>query len=70
MSKRTLAESNKYLRDPDTRQQIIKRTVVSSSAIEGVGKAARSGADAAFKKDSSTGRWAIKKGTKPSKPRP
>jgi hypothetical protein len=70
MSKRSLAESNKHLRTAESRHEIIKRAVVSSSAIEGVGKAARTGATAAFKRDSSTGRFLTKReDPKTSKPR-
>lgn len=43
MSKKSLLETNPYLKDPLKRQEIIKTVVLSSSAIEGVHSAAEEG---------------------------
>lgn len=40
MSKKSLLETNIYLKDPQKRQQIIETVTVSSSSIEGVQTAA------------------------------
>ncbi|MBI1822197.1 MAG: hypothetical protein HY036_09430 [Nitrospirae bacterium] len=40
MKKKTLSETNPYLKDPAKRQAMIARAVISSSAIEGVRKPA------------------------------
>ena len=40
MSKKSLLETNPYLKDPETRKQIVETVTVSSSAIEGVQAAA------------------------------
>lgn len=40
MSKKSLLETNIYLKDPQKRQQIIETVTVSSSSIEGVQAAA------------------------------
>jgi hypothetical protein len=40
MRKKSLNETNPYLKDPAKRQAMIARAVLSSSAIEGVRKAA------------------------------
>jgi hypothetical protein len=40
MSKKSLLETNPYLRDPELRMKIIETVTVSSSSIEGVHAAA------------------------------
>lgn len=40
MKKSSLLTTNKYLRDNDTRDKLLRQTVISSSAIEGAGAAA------------------------------
>ncbi len=40
MSKRSLLETNPFLKDPDTRIKIVETVTVSSSSIEGVHVAA------------------------------
>ena len=41
MRKKSLMETNPYLRDPEKRDKLLKRSVASSTAIEGVHAAAR-----------------------------
>lgn len=41
MSKNSLLETNPFLKDPETRRQIVETVTVSSSAIEGVHVAAK-----------------------------
>ncbi len=41
MRKRSLLETNPFLKDPETRKQIVETVTVSSSAIEGVHAAAK-----------------------------
>jgi hypothetical protein len=40
MSKKSLLETNPFLKDPEMRMQIVKTVTVSSSSIEGVHAAA------------------------------
>ena len=40
MSKKTLLETNPFLKDPDKRMKIVETVTVSSSSIEGVQSAA------------------------------
>ena len=40
MTKNSLLISNPYLKDPATRDALLRQSVISSSAIEGVGAAA------------------------------
>ena len=40
MKKKSLSDTNPYLKDPEKRQAMIARAVISSSAIEGVRKPA------------------------------
>jgi hypothetical protein len=40
MKKSSLLATNKYLQDRESRDKLLRRTVISSSAIEGAGKAA------------------------------
>lgn len=41
MSKKSLLETNPFLKDPKTRMQIIETVTVSSSSVEGVHAAAK-----------------------------
>ena len=38
MKRNSLLATNGYLKDPDSREKLLQRTVLTSSAIEGVGK--------------------------------
>jgi hypothetical protein len=40
MKKSSLLTTNKYLKDRDTRDKLLRQTVISSSAIEGTGTTA------------------------------
>jgi len=40
MKKNSLLATNSYLKDRDSRDQLLRRTVLTSSAVEGVGKSA------------------------------
>ena len=39
MKKKSLMDSNPYLKDPATHDALLRQSVISSSAIEGVSKA-------------------------------
>ena len=41
MSKKSLLETNPFLKDPETRMKIIETVTVSSSSVEGVHAAAK-----------------------------
>jgi hypothetical protein len=51
MKKKPLSETNPYLRDRDQRQTALIRSVVSSSAIEGILYTFKEGESAAFEEE-------------------
>lgn len=41
MKKRSLLTTNKFLKNPRTRNRLLIQTILSSSAVEGMGKSAK-----------------------------
>jgi hypothetical protein len=68
MKKQSLLTTNSFLKDHSTRDRLLIQTVLSSSAIEGIGKSAKRALEAEQKRIDRLNQPAPAEGTLPKQP--